>query len=267
MDQPEQSIDLQNAPAALIERGAAARGAGEPGEPAVHGLSDCRQREEAERIARRALRLQIARLERELSDAVASAFPHVALACEDVAGDTGPRLLGLGELERLRDRLARRLQQARGAVAARAEAQERNRVLLERMFLEPGRYKFMRVAAVDVGEGGCGVYQVRPRLGVIGMLAGWWQVKLSSGCPLAGGPRRRRGPGSLHRRENGAPSRVERAGARLHHVPGQARAVGGRAAGLAVGRVAGAGRDRGRWARPRSAGHRLLTAGRFEAAA
>jgi hypothetical protein len=26
---------------------------------------------------------------------------------------------------------------------------------------------------------------VRPRLGLIGMLMGWWQVKLSSGCPLA----------------------------------------------------------------------------------
>ena len=24
-----------------------------------------------------------------------------------------------------------------------------------------------------------------PRLGLIGMLMGWWQVKLSSGCPLA----------------------------------------------------------------------------------
>ena len=37
------------------------------------------------------------------------------------------------------------------------------------------------------GDGGCGVYQVRPRLGIIGMLAGWWHVKLSSGCPLAQG--------------------------------------------------------------------------------
>jgi hypothetical protein len=26
---------------------------------------------------------------------------------------------------------------------------------------------------------------VRPRLGLIGMLCGWWQVKLSSGCPLS----------------------------------------------------------------------------------
>ena len=53
------------------------------------------------------------------------------------------------------------------------------------MLLEPGRYKFVRVANRDLGEGGCGVWQVRPRLGLIGMLMGWWQVKLSSGCPLA----------------------------------------------------------------------------------
>ncbi len=33
--------------------------------------------------------------------------------------------------------------------------------------------------------GGCGAYQVRPRLGIIGMCMGWWHVKLSSGCPLA----------------------------------------------------------------------------------
>ncbi|HEY7953176.1 MAG TPA: hypothetical protein VID70_09315, partial [Solirubrobacteraceae bacterium] len=59
----------------------------------------------------------------------------------------------------------------------------RSRALLQRMQLEPGRYKFVRLPAADVGESGCGVYQVRPRLGIIGMLAGWWQVKLSSGCP------------------------------------------------------------------------------------
>ena len=45
----------------------------------------------------------------------------------------------------------------------------------------------MRVGAADVGEPGCGVWHVRPRLGLIGMLMGWWQVKLSSGCPLAEG--------------------------------------------------------------------------------
>jgi hypothetical protein len=54
------------------------------------------------------------------------------------------------------------------------------------MILEPARYRFVRIPNRDLGEGGCGEWQVRPRLGLIGMLAGWWQVKLSSGCPLAG---------------------------------------------------------------------------------
>jgi hypothetical protein len=65
------------------------------------------------------------------------------------------------------------------------------------MKLEPGRYKFVRLPVRDLGEGGCGVWEVRPRLGLIGMLAGWWHVKLSSGCPLSGGPRSLRGPGRI----------------------------------------------------------------------
>ena len=94
-------------------------------------------------------------------------------------------MLTLGELERIRDGLADRLAQARAVLEERGERQEASRALLERMLLEPGRYKFVRVANRDLGEGGCGVWQVRPRLGLIGMLMGWWQVKLSSGCPLA----------------------------------------------------------------------------------
>jgi hypothetical protein len=150
-----------------------------------------------ERAARRSLRDQIAKLERELAGAFLAAYPRTD-AEWSVPGRGGPRLLGLGELERLRDDLAGRLRAARAAIAERAEFEERNRVLLERMRLEPGRYKFTRVAAVDVGESGCGVYSVRPRLGIVGMLMGWWQVKLSSGCPLARGPGRRApGPGAL----------------------------------------------------------------------
>jgi hypothetical protein len=98
-----------------------------------------------------------------------------------------PRLLDLGELERVRDQLVERLRGARLTIAERAEVQSANRVLLERMLLDPGKHRFVRVSRRDVGECGCGVWQVRPRLGLIGMMMGWWQVKLSSGCPLAGG--------------------------------------------------------------------------------
>ena len=57
-----------------------------------------------ERAARRQLREQIARLEQELASAVAHTRPRVAMPV--VAGHAGPRLLGLGELEELRDDLA-----------------------------------------------------------------------------------------------------------------------------------------------------------------
>ena len=87
----------------------------------------------------------------------------------------------------MRDDLAERLHEVRATLAARAAREAREARLLERMLRDPGRHRFVRVSAADVGEPGCGVWHVRPRLGLIGMLMGWWQVKLSSGCPLAGG--------------------------------------------------------------------------------
>ena len=138
----------------------------------------------AERAARRQLRAQIAGLEAQLSDALVTAFPIGAVST-GVAAPGGPRVLALSELEAVRDALADRVAAARAELAARADEQEGKRVLREKMLLEPGRYKFARISQAELGEGGCGVWQVRPRLGLIGMLAGWWHVKLSSGCPLA----------------------------------------------------------------------------------
>jgi hypothetical protein len=132
-----------------------------------------------ERAARTELRRQIAGLEAWLAVAVAEGVPAAPLPAA-----RGPRLLTLGELERVRDALAARVADARTVLRERHEREEANRALLERMLLEPGRYKFARIANRDLGEPGCGVWQVRPRLGLIGMLMGWWQVKLSSGCPL-----------------------------------------------------------------------------------
>jgi hypothetical protein len=70
-------------------------------------------------------------------------------------------------------------------IAERAEIQSANRLYLERMLLDPSSYRYARVSRADIGEPGCGVWQVKPRLGLIGMLMGWWEVRLSSGCPLA----------------------------------------------------------------------------------
>lgn len=139
---------------------------------------------EAGHRARRDLRLQVRRLERELADTLIAAFPRAGV---DVAvpAHGGPRVLGLAELEQLRDDLAEKLRRARRVVEERGEEEARNRELLERMLRHPERYRFATLPNRDLGESGCGVWQVRPRLGIIGMLAGWWHVKLSSGCPLA----------------------------------------------------------------------------------
>ena len=137
-----------------------------------------------ERAARRALRDQIARLERELASAVVAAYPHLPAAGATVS-HAGPRLLGLGELERTRDALAGRLADVREQAARQGERQADMRLLIERMLLDPGAYKWVRVCNADIGEPGCKHWHVVPRLGIVGMLAGWWHVKISSGCPLA----------------------------------------------------------------------------------
>jgi hypothetical protein len=163
-----------------------------------------------ERAARRALRTQITRLERELSAVLATGFPHLRMASASHGERRGPRLLTLGELELERDRLVIAVQQAHRRLAYRRAQEDRSRKLLARMRLEPGRYKFAHVSVRDLGEGNCGVWRVRPRLGLIGMLAGWWQLTLSSGCPLARGlqtvcspgarnPSQRRGSGCHQR--------------------------------------------------------------------
>jgi hypothetical protein len=139
-----------------------------------------------ERAARRTLREQIARLERELADAFVTAFPLGGLP-QPAPAVSHARLLDLGELELVRDELAERLREARTTIGRRADEIAEKRLVLERMLLRPADYKFARISCHELGEPGCGVWQVRPRMGLIGMLMGWWQVKLSSGCPLPGG--------------------------------------------------------------------------------
>jgi hypothetical protein len=115
-----------------------------------------------QRAARADLRAQIARLEARGSRARAGG---------------GPRLLSLGELEACRDALA---VPPKGGSPVDVEGA---RCLLERVIADPARHRFVRIPLAALGEPGCGAYHVRPRLGLLGMLAGWWEVKLSSGCP------------------------------------------------------------------------------------
>ncbi len=144
-----------------------------------------------ERAARRALRGQIAMLEGELADAVAESRPGEYVIVP--AGRRGSRLLSLGELEVVRDDLAERLHRLRREQAGRAEREAAKRELVERMLLDPGRYRWVKVTGPEVGEHICKSWHVRPRLGIIGALAGWWHVKISSGCPLATPAASRRG--------------------------------------------------------------------------
>ena len=135
-----------------------------------------------EAAARRSLRAQIARLERELAALFTSAHPRRGFDWR-VSGPGGPRLLGVGELEVLRDDLAARLEETRQELGDRTLQERRNVERIEQMVAAPERFKWVRVSNEDVGEPGCKHWQSRPRLGLIGMLMGWWRVKISSGCP------------------------------------------------------------------------------------
>jgi hypothetical protein len=138
------------------------------------------------RPARADLRRQIARLERELAELFASTFPRLGIDWK-VGAAGGPRVLGIAELEAIRDTLSDRLSEARAEIARRAEVEERNRALVERMIPAPAVSRWVRVSADDDGERSCKHWHSRPRWGLLGMLVGWWRVKLSSGCPLACG--------------------------------------------------------------------------------
>ncbi len=142
----------------------------------------------SERHARQDLRAQIGLLEKRLGELFASAFPRQGIEWS-VAAVGGPRVLDVADLERVRDALASRLREAQAELGRRGEAEEANRGLLESMVAEPRRYRWVRLSADDVGEKGCRHWHSRPRWGILGMLMGWWRVKLSSGCPLAKGHR------------------------------------------------------------------------------
>jgi hypothetical protein len=138
-----------------------------------------------ESLARRELRRQIGRLERVLGGLLGEAFGRVQIDTAVAGLAAEPRVLGLGELETVRDELADRIAEARLVLTERARVETANQELLLNLIEAPEKHKWVQVSRADVGQPGCGGWQSRPALGPIGMLMGWWRVKVSSGCPLA----------------------------------------------------------------------------------
>ena len=132
-----------------------------------------------EAAARRELRRQIARLEAELA-----AYPESRSKSE-----THPLLrpkghiAGFAELSAIRDDLIERLREARQRAERRGERQARARGRREQILGDPEAHRWQRVGNEDCGDPGCGETRAVPRFGPIGAVAGWWRVKVSSGCP------------------------------------------------------------------------------------
>ncbi len=138
-------------------------------------------RDADERLARDELRRQIARLETELAS-----YPgEVQAMLEPVH----PLLLShshvpdAGELERTRDQLLDMLKRARDVAEDRGKRQRRARGRFEEMARDPAAHKWESVTYQEMGDPGCGGYEVQPRWGPVGALMNWWRVKVSSGCP------------------------------------------------------------------------------------
>jgi hypothetical protein len=159
------------------------RGALPPGNLLRRGSTEPTSHPGDERLARAELRRQIGRLELELAHLTFEGFGRVDVPHRVGAAAAVPCLLDLGALERVRDALAGRAGEAAAALAARAAVEAANRELLRDLIESPGDHRWLRISRADVGEPGCGHWHSRPVLGPLGMLMGWWRVKISSGCP------------------------------------------------------------------------------------
>jgi len=137
-----------------------------------------------DRDARRELRRQIARLEAELGT-YAERLRRRESTTHPLLRAAG-HVAGVTELEATRDRLLSELGRVRSDEVDRAESEREARDHLEEMLENPDAHKWQWVSNEDIGEKGCRYWHTRPRFGVLGAMMGWWRVKVSSGCPLAG---------------------------------------------------------------------------------
>ncbi|MDX6606228.1 MAG: hypothetical protein QOD14_768 [Solirubrobacterales bacterium] len=184
------------------------------------------------RDARADLRRQIAAMELALGRLFGSAFPRKGIDFA-VPGMGGPRLLSVDELEKVRDALLGRIQDVKADLHDYAAVEEANRELIEEMTADPASHKWVRVYNEDIGEPGCKHWHAKPRWGPLGLLMGWWRVKISSGCPLAEGlrppeplmatkrqRRKRRRPRTARPAGQAPPATPKPAAARRRRAPG-----------------------------------------------
>jgi DNA-binding transcriptional regulator YhcF (GntR family) len=136
-------------------------------------------------MLRRELRSQIARIESELSAYTRYEQPTVAPRLVESARPVG-RMTSVEELVQIRDGLIDRLSRHRGEADRRGARQEQNRARVEEMFNDPEAHKWEIVTSEQLGDPSCKHWRVVPRFGPFGAIAGWWRVKVSSGCPLSG---------------------------------------------------------------------------------
>lgn len=134
------------------------------------------------RPTRQEFHRQIARLEHELSTALARLGPTRRPRVTAAPGAM-PHLLNDAELETTRDSLVARLGEVEELVARQAADQAEARALLKRMSDAPAEYRWVSVTTKELGDDGCRTWQSVPVLGPIGMFGNWWRIRMSSGCP------------------------------------------------------------------------------------
>ena len=100
-----------------------------------------------------------------------------------VGSPGGPRLLGVGELEALRDDLAARLEDTRRTLRDRDRVERGNVERIEQMVAEPERFKWVRISNEDIGEPGMQALALAPALrpdrDADGLVAGQDLLRLS----------------------------------------------------------------------------------------
>ncbi len=135
-----------------------------------------------EMSAKDQLRRQIGRLEMKLARLAADGC-RTAIGGGENQSPGSARMLGLKELEEERDRLVHRLRTAENELSEIRATHARAHSLLQALLADPASHKWIRVSNEDLGKPGCRHWHSRPRFGILGMLFGWWRVKMSSGCP------------------------------------------------------------------------------------